>query len=173
MKQVMTMATQWYYIFHNIKAIIIVLVFANRYQMVWLRINKGLLAYRQRSLGIHGSVRCCRDYYTITSTYSTYKKGSLNWTYQPTTSNHAYSKVDMFPISEQHCPYILYPANSSSTYSTLKQKISRATYSTIAFSMLPHWKSTICCLLSTAIQLDFSILKTALKPYTARVFRSF
>lgn len=28
----------------------------------------------------------------------------------------------MFLISEQHCPYILHPANSGSTYSTLKQK---------------------------------------------------
>ena len=46
--------------------------------------TKGVLAYQRRSLGIHGSVRCCRDYYTITSTYSTYKKGSSNWTYQPT-----------------------------------------------------------------------------------------
>ena len=85
---------------------------------------------------IHGSVRCCRDYYTITSTYSTYKKGSLNWTYQPTNSNHGYSKVDMFPISEQHCPYILYPANSSSTYSTLKQK------SAEQHTLLSLW---VCC----------------------------
>ena len=107
------------------------------------------------------------------STYPTYKKGSSHWTYLPTSSNHAYSKVDMFAISKPHCLYIPNPANSSSTYPTLKQKISRAAYPTIVLSMLPHWKSTICCLSSTAIQLDYSILKYATIPYISRVYATF
>ena len=44
-----------------------------------------------------------------TSTHPTYKTSYLHWTYLPTPSNHACSRVDMFPISEQHCPYILNP----------------------------------------------------------------
>ena len=107
--------------------------------------------YQRISLGINKTMSNCRDYHTIISTSPTYKKDSSNWTYQPNTSIHAYSKVDMFPISEPHCPFILHPANSSSTSSTLKQKISKAAYSTIVLSMLPHWIFTICCLLSTAL----------------------
>ena len=40
--------------------------------------DKGVLAYQRRYLGITGTKRCCRDYCTIISTHPTYKKGLLS-----------------------------------------------------------------------------------------------